>query len=89
MAVGMMEEIIDNDHAIISKASGPESHLFIMTYVDNDLLESGCQACISKAVVGDLATGNQGTTFSCNFRKSSTYQSAVYRGQERRYWRKL
>ena len=42
MAVGTMEEIIDDDHAIINTASGPEFYVSIMSYVDKDLLEPGC-----------------------------------------------
>jgi 26S proteasome regulatory subunit T2 len=45
MAVGTME-IIDDDHAIISTASGPESYVSIMSYVDKDLLEPGCQVLL-------------------------------------------
>ncbi|KAG5220303.1 ATPase of 26S proteasome regulatory [Salix suchowensis] len=36
MAVGTLEEIIDDDHAIISTASGPEYYVSIMSYVDKD-----------------------------------------------------
>ena len=57
MAVGTMEEIIDDDHAIISTASGPESYVSIMSYVDKDLLEPGCQVLLhhkSQAIVGVL-----------------------------------
>ncbi len=41
MVVGTLEEIIDDDHAIISTASGPEFYVSIMTFVDKDLLEPG------------------------------------------------
>lgn len=57
MAVGTMEEIIDDDHAIISTASGPESYVSIMSYVDKDLLEPGCQVLLhhkTQAIVGVL-----------------------------------
>lgn len=57
MAVGTMEEIIDDDHAIISTVSGPESYVSIMSYVDKDLLEPGCQVLLhhkSQAIVGVL-----------------------------------
>jgi len=36
MAVGTMEEIIDDDHAIISTASGPEFYVSIMSFVDKE-----------------------------------------------------
>ncbi|KAH0585233.1 ATPase of 26S proteasome regulatory subunit 4, variant 2 [Termitomyces sp. 'cryptogamus'] len=57
MAVGTMEEIVDDDHAIISTASGPESYVSIMSYVDKDLLEPGCQVLLhhkTQAIVGVL-----------------------------------
>ncbi|KAF9778984.1 26S proteasome subunit P45 [Thelephora terrestris] len=57
MAVGTLEEIIDDDHAIISTASGPEFYVSIMSFVDKDLLEPGCQVLLhhkSQAVVGVL-----------------------------------
>ena len=40
MAVGTMEEIIDNDHAIISTASGPKFYVLIMLFIDKDLIMS-------------------------------------------------
>ncbi|CAA7267074.1 unnamed protein product [Cyclocybe aegerita] len=57
MAVGTMEEIIDDDHAIVSTASGPESYVSIMSYVDKDLLEPGCQVLLhhkTQSIVGVL-----------------------------------
>lgn len=57
MAVGTMEEIIDDDHAIVSTASGPEHYVSIMSFVDKDLLEPGCQVLLhhkTQAVVGVL-----------------------------------
>jgi 26S proteasome regulatory subunit T2 len=57
MAVGTLEEIIDDDHAIISTASGPEFYVSIMSYVDKDLLEPGCQVLLhhkTQSVVGVL-----------------------------------
>lgn len=57
MAVGTLEEIIDDDHAIISTASGPEFYVSIMSFVDKDLLEPNCQVLLhhkNQAVVGVL-----------------------------------
>jgi len=57
MAVGTMEEIIDDDHAIISTASGPEYYVSIMSVVDKDLLEPGCSVLLhhkTHAIVGVL-----------------------------------
>ena len=59
MAVGTMEEIIDDDHAIVSTTSGPEFYVSIMSYVDNckDLLEPGCSVLLhhkTHSIVGIL-----------------------------------
>lgn len=57
MAVGTLEEIIDDDHAIISTSSGPEFYVSIMSFVDKDALEPGCSVLLhhkNQAVVGVL-----------------------------------
>ncbi|KZS88060.1 26S proteasome subunit P45 [Sistotremastrum niveocremeum HHB9708] len=57
MAVGTLEEIIDDDHAIISTASGPEFYVSIMSFVDKDMLEPGCTILLhhkTQAVIGVL-----------------------------------
>ncbi|GJE88690.1 26S proteasome subunit P45 [Phanerochaete sordida] len=57
MAVGTLEEIIDDDHAIISTASGPEYYVSIMSFVDKDQLEPGCTVLLhhkTHAVIGVL-----------------------------------
>ena len=57
MAVGTLEEVVDDDHAIISTSSGPESYVSIMSYVDKDLLEPQCQVLLhhkTHAIVGVL-----------------------------------
>lgn len=56
--VGSLEEIIDEDHAIISSATGPEHYVSIMSFVDKDLLEPGCNVLLhhkTMAVVGVLS----------------------------------
>lgn len=57
MAVGNLEEIIDDDHAIISTASGPEYYVSIMSFVDKDQLEPGCSVLLhhkTHAIIGVL-----------------------------------
>lgn len=58
MTVGTLEEIIDDEHAIVSSATGPEHYVSIMSFVDKDMLEPGCSVLLhnhSNAVVGVLA----------------------------------
>jgi len=57
MSVGTLEEIIDDDHAIVSTPSGPESYVAIMSFVDKDLLEPGCSVLLhhkGSAIIGVL-----------------------------------
>ncbi|ODV90257.1 hypothetical protein CANCADRAFT_56814 [Tortispora caseinolytica NRRL Y-17796] len=57
MGVGTLEEIIDDDHAIVSSATGPEYYVSIMSFVDKDLLEPGCTVLLhhkSVSIVGVL-----------------------------------
>jgi len=42
MGVGSLEEIIDDNHAIVSSPSGPEYYVSILSIVDRDQLEPGC-----------------------------------------------
>lgn len=58
MGVGTLEEIIDDDHAIVSTAMGPEFYVNIMSFVDKDELEPGCSVFLHNkdySVVGILA----------------------------------
>ncbi|KAE8262359.1 hypothetical protein A4X09_0g7479, partial [Tilletia walkeri] len=57
MTVGILEEIIDDDHVIVSSATGPEYYVSIMSFVDKDLLEPGCTVLLhhkAMTVVGVL-----------------------------------
>lgn len=57
MGVGNLEEMIDDDHAIVSSATGPEYYVSIMSFVDKDLLEPGASVLLhhkSVSVVGVL-----------------------------------
>ena len=42
MSVGSLEEIIDENHAIVSSSVGPEYYVNILSFVDKDQLEPGC-----------------------------------------------
>lgn len=51
MGVGNLEEMIDDDHAIVSSATGPEYYVSIMSFVDKDLLEPGCSVLLHHKTV--------------------------------------
>ncbi|MBA0763985.1 hypothetical protein Gotri_013370 [Gossypium trilobum] len=42
MSVGNLEELIDENHAIVSSSVGPEYYVGILSFVDKDQLEPGC-----------------------------------------------
>lgn len=57
MAVGSLDEIIDDNHAIVSTGLGSEFYVGIMSFVDKDQLELGCSLLLHHrvhAVVGIL-----------------------------------
>ena len=57
MAVGSLEEIIDENHAIVSTSVGSEHYVSIYSFVDKDQLEPGCTVLMNHkvhAVVGVL-----------------------------------
>lgn len=57
MAVGTLEEIIDDNHAIVSTSVGSEYYVNMLSFVDKDLIEPGCTVLLNNkfhAVVGVL-----------------------------------
>eukprot|EP00939_MAST-03C_sp_MAST-3C-sp1_P002132 g2132.t1 len=58
MGVGTLEEIIDDNHAIVSSSNGPEYYVGILSFVDKDELQPGCTVLLHhkvNAIVGILA----------------------------------
>uniref|UniRef100_A0A7M5VFT9 AAA+ ATPase domain-containing protein n=2 Tax=Clytia hemisphaerica TaxID=252671 RepID=A0A7M5VFT9_9CNID len=57
MSVGSLEEIIDDNHAIVSTSVGSEHYVSMLSFVDKDLLEPGCSVLLNHkvhAVIGVL-----------------------------------
>merc|ERR1711962_698591 len=57
MSVGSLEEIIDDNHAIVSTSVGSEHYVSILSFADKDQLEPGCSVLLNHkvhAVVGVL-----------------------------------
>merc|ERR1711937_205410 len=50
MAVGSLEEIIDENHAIVSTSVGSEHYVSIFSFVDKDQLEPGCTVLMNHKV---------------------------------------
>lgn len=57
LQVGTLEELVDENHAIVSSNVLQDSYVSVLSVVDRDLLEPGCQVLLhdrSSAVVGVL-----------------------------------
>ncbi|KAK2086621.1 26S proteasome regulatory subunit 4 [Saguinus oedipus] len=50
MSVGTLEEIMDDNHAIVSTSVGSEHYVSILSFVDKDLLEPGCSVLLNHKV---------------------------------------
>jgi 26S proteasome regulatory subunit T2 len=50
MGVGNLEELIDDNHAIVSSSVGPEYYVTIMSFVDKDQLEPGSSVLLHNKV---------------------------------------
>lgn len=51
MSVGNLEEIIDENHAIVSSSVGPEYYVSILSFVDKSQLEPGCSVLMHNKVL--------------------------------------
>ena len=51
MSVGNLEEIIDDNHAIVSTSVGSEHYVSILSFVDKDQLEPGCSVLLNHKVL--------------------------------------
>ncbi|CAM8980681.1 unnamed protein product [Rhodiola kirilowii] len=51
MSVGNLEELIDENHAIVSSSVGPEYYVGILSFVDKDQLEPGCSILMHNKVL--------------------------------------
>merc|ERR1712110_63621 len=57
MAVGSLEEVIDDNHAIVSTSMGSEHYVSMLSFVDKDLIEPNCTVLLHHkfhAVIGVL-----------------------------------
>mmetsp|Transcript_8464 Transcript_8464/g.13843 ORF Transcript_8464/g.13843 Transcript_8464/m.13843 type:complete len:450 (-) Transcript_8464:220-1569(-) len=51
MGVGTLEELIDDNHGIVSSSVGPEYYVNILSFVDKDQLEPGCSVLMHNKVL--------------------------------------
>lgn len=50
MSVGNLEEMIDDNHAIVSSSMGPEYYVTVMSFVNQDALEPGSSVLLHNKV---------------------------------------
>lgn len=58
LSVGNLEEMIDEQHAIVSSSIGPEYYVNILSFVNKDMLEPGCSVLLhnkTSSIVGILS----------------------------------
>jgi 26S proteasome regulatory subunit T2 len=85
MGVGTLEEIIDDDHVIVSSSTGPEYYVSVMSFVDKDLLEPGCSVLLhhkGMAVVGVLSDDTDPMVSVMKLEKAPTESYADIGGLE-------
>ena len=46
LSIGSLEEMIDDNHCIVSTTNGPEYYVNILSFVDFDQLEPGCSVLL-------------------------------------------
>eukprot|EP00611_Tribonema_gayanum_P021159 TRINITY_DN4017_c0_g1_i3.p1 TRINITY_DN4017_c0_g1~~TRINITY_DN4017_c0_g1_i3.p1 ORF type:complete len:287 (-),score=68.17 TRINITY_DN4017_c0_g1_i3:545-1405(-) len=51
LSVGALEEMIDDNHAIVSSSVGPEYYVNVLSFVNQDLLEPGCFVLLHNKVM--------------------------------------
>lgn len=68
MSVGTLEEIIDDNHAIVSTSVGSEHYVSILSFVDKDQLEPGCSVLLNHKVISLL-----NIKFNCNMQITLKY----------------
>ncbi|KAL1889122.1 ATPase of 26S proteasome regulatory subunit 4 [Ceratocystis pirilliformis] len=85
MSVGTLEEMIDDDHAIVSSTTGPEYYVSIMSFVDKDLLEPGASVLLhhkSVSIVGVLTDDTDPLVSVMKLEKAPTESYADIGGLE-------
>ncbi|EGS17549.1 26S protease regulatory subunit 4-like protein [Thermochaetoides thermophila DSM 1495] len=85
MGVGTLEEMIDDDHAIVSSATGPEYYVSIMSFVDKDLLEPGASVLLhhkTVSIVGVLTDDTDPLVSVMKLEKAPTESYADIGGLE-------
>jgi len=67
--IGTLEEMIDENHCIVSTAMGPQYYVNILSFVDKDLLEPGCTILLNYKMLSVVGILNDETDPMVNVMK--------------------
>ena len=86
LSVGTLEEMIDDNHAIVSGPGMPDYYVSIMSFVDTDALEPGCSVLLhnkSNSIVGVLVDDSDPTVSVMKVEKAPLESYADIGGLEK------
>ena len=69
LVLGSMEEMIDENHCIVSTAMGPQYYVNILSFVDKDLLEPGCNILLNYRTMSVVGIVNDDSDAMVNVMK--------------------
>ena len=69
LIIGTMEEMVDENHCIISTAIGPQYYVNILSFVDKDLLEPSCTILLNYRTMSVIGILNDETDPMVNVMK--------------------
>lgn len=69
LMIGSMEEMIDENHCIVSTQMGPQYYVNILSFVDKDLLEPSCTVLLNSRTMSVVGTLNDETDPMVNVMK--------------------
>merc|ERR1719440_1587631 len=86
LTLGVLEEVIDDDHCIVNTSHTGETYVSILSIVDKDLIEPGCQVLLHHkvhAVVGILSDDTDPMVSVMKVEKAPTESYADIGGLEK------
>lgn len=87
MSVGSLEEIIDENHGIVSSSVGPEYYVGILSFVDKPQLEPGCSVLMHNKGLSVVGILQDETDPMVSVMKVSQWFKVSFNGVQYR-WRK-
>jgi 26S proteasome regulatory subunit T2 len=76
LAIGTLEEMIDDNHCIVSTSNGPEYYVNITSFVDKDQLEPGCTVLLHNKVCIIICSFRSIFSFQTTFQ--TTFQTKLF-----------